>query len=104
MLSKLGFNHILGNGAIEFEEFCASFQTYMALPSADDLETVFKTLDKNGDGYLTKDEIKAALCDTGEPMSDEGVNEMLSAADVNQDGKVSYKGKDQTTNPWTKST
>ena len=49
-------------------------------------------MDENGDGFLTKEEIKRGLMKCGEPMSDETVDDMLRAADKNNDGKVSYQG------------
>ena len=49
-------------------------------------------IDENGDGFLTKEEIKSGLMKCGEPMSDETVDDMLRAADKNNDGKVSYQG------------
>ena len=64
----------------------------MSPPSSDDLSQAFAMMDQNGDGFLTKDEIKAGLIKAGEPISDATVEEMLKAADQNNDGKVSYKG------------
>ena len=81
-----------GSGAIEFDEFLESLQTVMSPPSSDDLSQAFAMMDQNGDGFLTKDEIKAGLIKAGEPISDATVEEMLKAADQNNDGKVSYKG------------
>ncbi len=83
---------VLGSGAIDFDEFLATFQQSMAPPSKDELETSFKMMDKNGDGYLSRDEIKSGLMSCGEPMSDQSIDDMLAAADTNHDGKVSYAG------------
>ena len=50
-------------------------------------------MDTNGDGYLSKNEIKAGLAKVGQPLSDESVDDMVAAADADCDGRVSYKGK-----------
>ena len=88
------FLYSLDSGAIEFDEFCSALGEFMKLPNQSELESTFQTMDKNGDGYLTKDEIKTALRECGEPMTDDDVDDMLLAADANNDGKVSYKGKE----------
>lgn len=84
---------IPGSGAIDFQEFLVSFQETVSPPSSDELSSTFAMMDQNGDGFLTKDEIKAGLMQVGEPMSDETVDEMLRVADKNNDGKVSYQGE-----------
>ena len=47
-------------------------------------------MDTNGDGFVTKDELKAMLSSLGEPVEDSVVNEMMAVADVNGDGKVDF--------------
>ena len=47
-------------------------------------------MDANGDGFVTKDELKAMLSSLGEPVEDSVVNEMMNVADVNGDGKVDF--------------
>ena len=47
-------------------------------------------MDANGDGYVTKDELKAMLSSLGEPVEDSVVDEMMAVADVNGDGKVDF--------------
>ena len=83
----------LGSGGIEFDEFLASFQSVVYLPSTDELASTFKMMDENGDGFLSKEEIKNGLIKCGEPMSNDTVDEILRAADKNNDGKISYEGK-----------
>ena len=52
---------------------------------------VFKAFDLNGDGFLSKDEIKEAMQKMGESADDDRVNEMLAEVDTNGDGKVDYE-------------
>ena len=69
-----------------------SFESSLAPPTSDELHATFAMMDKNGDGFLTKDEIKGGLQQCGEPYTDASVDDMLKIADSNNDGKVSYKG------------
>ena len=56
----------------------------------EELKAAFTQMDANGDGYVTKDELKAMLSSLGEPVEDSVVNEMMNVADVNGDGKVDF--------------
>ena len=47
-------------------------------------------MDTNGDGFVTKDELKAMLSGLGEPVDDSVVDEMVAVADTNGDGKVDF--------------
>ena len=48
-------------------------------------------MDENKDGQVTKDELKKLLQGLGEEVTDEIVNEMISIADENGDGKVNFE-------------
>lgn len=55
------------------------------IAKADHLKQLsFAHLDKNGDGYIDADELRAALG----PQTD--VRQLIEAADKNKDGKISY--------------
>ncbi len=56
----------------------------------EELKAAFNQMDANGDGFVTKDELKAMLSSLGEPVEDSVVNEMMNVADVNGDGKVDF--------------
>ena len=45
-------------------------------------------MDTNGDGFVTKEELKQMLGSLGEPVDDSVVNEMMAVADTNGDGKL----------------
>ena len=47
-------------------------------------------MDANKDGVVTKDELKTLLKGLGEDVTDEVVDEMISIADTNHDGKVDF--------------
>ncbi len=52
------------------------------------LEQQFKEFDVDGNGFITRDEIKIVL---GKYAKDEDINELLGAMDTNGDGKISIK-------------
>ena len=56
----------------------------------EELKEAVTQMDANGDGFVTKDELKAMLSSLGEPVEDSVVNEMMNVADVNGDGKVDF--------------
>jgi hypothetical protein len=51
-----------------------------------------KVFDKDNKGYLTHDELRAAMTTRGQPMTDEEVEEMIAEADADNDGHIDYKG------------
>ena len=55
-----------------------------------ELKTAFQAMDTNGDGQVTKEELKALLSTLGEAVDDAVIDEMIKIADVNGDGKVDF--------------
>lgn len=54
----------------------------------DDLKRVFDTFDKNGDGFVTKEELKESLNNMGMIVALKDVEEMVTNLDSNKDGLV----------------
>ena len=52
---------------------------------------MFCIFDKNGDGYISRPELKEALNKLGEEFSDEEVESMIKEADTDHDGEISYQ-------------
>jgi calmodulin len=50
----------------------------------------FRVFDRNGDGYISKTEFKHCMMHFGERFTDDEVEEMISEADANNDGKIDY--------------
>ena len=48
-------------------------------------------MDANGDGVVTKEELRTLLKGLGEEVTDEVVDEMIAIADENGDGKVDFE-------------
>jgi Ca2+-binding EF-hand superfamily protein len=59
-------------------------------PSTDHMGE-FRSFDTDGSGYLSRDELIAALAATGDPRSVEEIDAYIATADKNADGEISYK-------------
>ncbi|XP_061172569.1 calmodulin-beta-like [Saccostrea echinata] len=55
------------------------------------LMEAFKVFDKNGDGFITFMELKSAMTEMGECLSEQEFKEMIRTADLNGDGKINYE-------------
>ena len=55
-----------------------------------ELKKAFDVMDTNKDGEVTKEELKTLLSGLGEDVTDEIVDEMITIADTNGDGKVNF--------------
>merc|ERR1712048_877622 len=72
-----------------FKQFCSILRQEKK-SSKDDLMKAFQTIDTNGDGYITHEELYKVLTKRGERMTKAEVREMIDDADFNNDGKLSY--------------
>jgi len=63
-----------------------------ANPVALSLKAVFVDLDRDGDGFITREELLAAFQRLGQPLSDEEASALCRHNDVNMDGKLSFDG------------
>ena len=78
------------NKVIDFEEFV----NLMNVPpecSQEEIIEAFKVFDQNGDGYVTRDELKKVMEGLGEKLSEQEVEEMIKEVDIDGDGKINYQ-------------
>ena len=47
--------------------------------------------DEDENGYICANELKYVMTNLGEKMTDEEVDEMIKAADADEDGQISYE-------------
>lgn len=56
------------------------------------MRNAFKIFDKDGNGYITRKELKQAMSKLDPTLSDEDINDMLKEADADNDGLINYEG------------
>lgn len=52
----------------------------------------FKVFDLDGDGFITRDELKVAMEMIGEDITEEQLTQVIIMADTDHDGKINYEG------------
>lgn len=53
---------------------------------------LLRVFDRDGNGYITRDELQIAMEMMQENVTETQVNEMLQLADLDKDGKINYEG------------
>ena len=51
-----------------------------------------QVFDSNGDGVIDAGELRQAMKNLGEPLSDKELTDMMKEADLDKDGKICYEG------------
>ena len=83
---------MIGDGVIDFEEFCELMKNKMkGLDADEEIREAFKVFDKNGDGYVEVAELRQVVQGLGEPLSEAELQEMIKEADTDGDGRISYQ-------------
>ena len=55
------------------------------------MKEAFEVFDADGDGLISKREVREVYRKLGETISDEVLTEMLNQVDLNQDGQISFE-------------
>ncbi|XP_050539789.1 calmodulin-beta-like [Daktulosphaira vitifoliae] len=80
-----------GNGSIEFNEFLLMMARKLKVSDGEEeMHHAFNVFDKNGDGFITFDELKRVMFSIGERLTDEEIEDMIKEADLNGDKKIDY--------------
>ncbi len=80
-----------GNGTIDFIEFlCFLARKLKDGETEDELKEAFAKFDRNHDGFLNAADIKAAMQELGERITDADIEDMLNEADKDGDRQLSY--------------
>ena len=67
-----------GNGTLEFDEFCNLMSRQMKDSNQEsELEERFKLFDKDGNGFIDRDELAQVMRQLGEKLSDDEIEEMI---------------------------
>ncbi|VDM97382.1 unnamed protein product [Thelazia callipaeda] len=76
------------DGNIDFNEFLS---IAVANPQSLSLKAVFDELDVNGDGFITRSELRTAFQRMGHNLSDSDIKAIYNQVDVNRDGKINLE-------------
>ena len=57
------------------------------------IRMAFRVFDQNGDGYIDVQELKHAMKNLGEPLTDKELQDMMKEADVDKNNKIDYEGE-----------
>lgn len=60
------------------------------LPAMAEMKAVFEKFDTSGDGYVSLDELSAALAKAGKAATPAECKEILASVDVNKDGQIEF--------------
>lgn len=60
----------------------------------DELQVAFKEFDKDGNGFISRDELKEVMHSVGDMLTDDELDAMIKRADIDKDGQVDYRGKE----------
>ncbi|KAK3092570.1 hypothetical protein FSP39_004523 [Pinctada imbricata] len=58
----------------------------------EELLDAFKTFDRDGNGFISAEELKHVMGSMGDVLSDSEVKAMIREADMDGDGQINYKG------------
>ena len=75
------------SGSISLEEFVNMVAKKLKL---EPIQKMFQQIDKDGDGYLTIDELRIGLQQLNENITDADLARFISTADTDTDGRVDY--------------
>ncbi|XP_021906163.1 calcium-dependent protein kinase 33 [Carica papaya] len=79
-----------GNGTIDYIEFITATMHRHRLERDEHLHQAFQHFDKDNSGFITRDELEAAMKEYG--MGDDTtIKEIISEVDIDNDGKINYE-------------
>ncbi|PON31831.1 Parvalbumin [Parasponia andersonii] len=90
LLSNVDAN---GNGSIELEELVNAIMPDVSdeiLVNQEQLIEVFRSFDRDGNGYITAAELAGTMAKMGQPLTYKELTEMIREADVDGDGVISF--------------
>ncbi|XP_055912385.1 calcium-binding protein E63-1 isoform X2 [Eupeodes corollae] len=57
----------------------------------EDLIAAFRVFDRDGNGFITQDELQTAMEMIGESLTEAQLSQLLAIADLDKDGKINYE-------------
>ena len=83
------------NGEIDLREFAQQMLDHFGTLEAQEMavKEAFQRLDKDGNGYIDRHELRFIMSKLGESPGEEDICEMFRLADLNGDGLIDYEGE-----------
>ncbi|ONK82114.1 uncharacterized protein A4U43_C01F36260 [Asparagus officinalis] len=81
------------NGSVEFEELVEAIAPLMseqALANQQHLLDVFRSFDRDGNGYISAAELARSMAKMGQPLNFCELTEMMRVADTDGDGVINF--------------
>ena len=80
------------SGAIDKEEFLQLMALQIKGNSAeeDENQEAFRVFDQDGNGMVSKEELRHVMTYLGEQLTDDEIDELMNTGDVDQDGFISF--------------
>jgi len=75
----------------EFSSMMAKLETSGKEETEESLRAAFMKFDRDGNGYISPDELLYVVCNSGEKLSREEAEELISMFDKNADGQLSWE-------------
>ncbi len=80
-----------GNGEIDFSEFIEVIaKETKETHSKEEILSVFRAIDEQGNGYITSDELRQIMNHLGEYIPPEEINDIIGELDTNGDGQIDF--------------
>ncbi|CAF1319238.1 unnamed protein product [Rotaria sordida] len=88
LLSQMDRDH---SGEIDYKEFKSVMSvSFFKKYSKQELQTAFKKLDADGNGYITANELNYILSRMGRNLSRNDIDSIVKSIDSSGDGKISF--------------
>lgn len=79
------------SGTVDFDEFLIMMAHRMTIVDHDsEAREAFKVFDRNGDGYISKNELREVLMSIGDKISEEDANVMIKDVDADGNGMIDF--------------
>ena len=89
MINEVDFD---GTGSIEFPAFLTMMAKKISnLNAEDEIREAFQLFDLDGNGYITRLELKLVMMNLGEKLTDDECDQLVDEADIDGDGQINYE-------------
>ena len=79
------------NGKIDFNEFLGMVSRKMKVGATDEeIKDTLRVFDKDCNGFISAAELRQALANFGQKLSEEEVDEIIKEVDFDGDGQIDY--------------